>query len=79
MVRGRKMTSDITDFRERLARIETTQGHHEKLLERIDGKLDGIGNRVRAVEMTSAAYGSVAGGVMAVAISYIAAKFKALA
>lgn len=72
------MTADITEFRERLARIETTQGHHEKLLERIDGKLDGIGNRVRAVELTSAAYGSVAGGVMSVAISYIAAKFKAM-
>lgn len=70
------MSADITDIRERLARIETTQEHQGKTLTSIDAKLDGMNSRVRAVELTSATYGSISGGIISIAVAYITARLK---
>lgn len=69
-------TADLTEIRERLARIETTQNHQDDVLKRIDGKLDGIDGRLRGVERTSAAFGSLAGGIVSVGVALITARFK---
>lgn len=67
--------SDIS-VHERLAAIETTIGHQSELLKSVDGKLDKIGERVRDVEVNSAKYGTLAGGVISVAIAFVSAKLK---
>lgn len=43
---------------------------------RIEGKLDGMDERLRGVETRSAVHGSVAGGVISVAVALISAKLK---
>lgn len=68
------MSVEFADIRERLARIETVQGIQTSVLEKIDGKLDAVDNRLAIVETKAAGYGTVAGGVMALAVSLISAK-----
>lgn len=68
------MSVELADIRERLARIETVQGIQTSVLEKIDGKLDAVDNRLSVVETKAAGYGTVAGGVMALAVSLISAK-----
>ena len=68
------MGVELSDIRERLARIETIQKFQTGVLEKIDGKLDGVDNRLAIVETKAAGYGTVAGGVMALAVSLISAK-----
>ena len=68
------MSAELSDIRERLARIETTQAFQNTVLEKIDGKLDAVDNRLSIVETKAAGYGTVAGGVMALAVSLISAK-----
>jgi hypothetical protein len=70
--------SDLTSIHERLAKIETTQEHTSGMLEKIDGKLDGISSRVRDVELNSAKYGTLAGGVISVAVAFVSAKLKGI-
>lgn len=66
----------LLDIHERLARIETTQQHTLDVLGRMDGKLDIVDDRLRSVEARSAVYGTVAGGVMSVAVALISAKLR---
>ncbi|QCI65643.1 hypothetical protein [Phreatobacter stygius] len=61
---------------ERLAAIETTQTHQNDTLKSINGKLDGIGGRLSSLEMQSAKYGALSGGIMSVGIAFIVAKLK---
>lgn len=75
------MSADLADIRERLARMETTQLHTNTVLNRLDTKFDGIDEwranvdqRLTAVETKAAGYGTIAGGVMAIAVSLISAK-----
>ena len=68
------MSADLADIRERLARMETTQSFQSGVLEKIDAKLDAVDNRLSIVETKAAGYGTVAGGVMALAVSLISAK-----
>lgn len=70
------MDPNLIEIRERLARIETTQGHTNTVLERIEGKFDDMDNRVRTVEMKAAGYGTIAGGVVSVAVALISAKLS---
>lgn len=65
-----------TSIHERLARIETTIEAQTPLLEKMDGKLDKLGERVQQVEIKSAQYGSIAGGVVAVTVAFISSKLK---
>lgn len=68
------MSDDLRVIHERLARIETTQEHQGKLLEKIDGKLDRQDERLDKIEQRSAGFGMIAGGVVSVGISIITAK-----
>lgn len=68
------MSAEFSDIRERLARIETTQKFQTGVLEKIDGKLDAVDSRLAIVETKAAGYGTVAGAVMAVAVSLVSAK-----
>ncbi|MDR6952662.1 tetrahydromethanopterin S-methyltransferase subunit G [Ancylobacter sp. 3268] len=68
------MSDEINRLHERLARIETTQGHQNDLLEKIDKKLDRQDERLGAIEKTSATYGTVAGAVVSAGIALISAK-----
>lgn len=74
------MTGDLTDIRERLARIETRQelnaDNIEKGFANLGAKMESFDTRLRAQETKSAVYGSVAGGVVSVSIAYITAKLK---
>ncbi|HEY9212075.1 MAG TPA: hypothetical protein VIQ29_04380 [Ancylobacter sp.] len=71
------------DFHERLARVEdtlarveTTQGHQGKLLEKIDGKLDRQDERLRNIEVRSASFATVAAAAVSVGTSLIVAKLS---
>lgn len=75
------MSAELSEIRERLARIETTQHHQNVVLDKLDGKLgsideklDTVDGRLNAVEARSAGLGTLAGGVMAVAVSLVSAK-----
>lgn len=74
------MSADLNDIRERLARVETLQtalGDTVKCgFDKLDKKLDGFDERIRSQEAKSAAYGTVAGGVVSLGIAYITAKLK---
>lgn len=77
--RKSEIMSDIAALHERLAAIETTQGHQGDLLEKMDKKLDKIGDRVTSVEINSAKYGSIAGGIISVGVAVIMEKLKGTA
>ncbi|QLP96095.1 MAG: hypothetical protein HZY79_00475 [Rhodoblastus sp.] len=68
------------DMHARLARLEASQAAlgvaFEKGVAAIAGKLDGIDGRLRRVESRSTTLGAVAGGVMAVGVTLIAARLK---
>ena len=48
------MSVELSDIRERLARIETVQTIQTGVLEKIDGKLDGVDHRLAIVEAKDA-------------------------
>lgn len=74
------MSTDLNDIRERLARVETLQtalgDSVSRGFDKLDKKLDGFDERIRSQEAKSAAYGTVAGGVVSLGIAYITAKLK---
>lgn len=74
------MSADLADIRERLARVETMQnvlgGAVTSGFDKLDKKLDGFDERIRSQEARSAAYGTVAGGVVSLGIAFITAKLK---
>lgn len=66
-----------------LAQVQATLAAHgealkgqKDLLERIDRNVGSIDDRLRDVETKSALHGSIAGGVMGVAVAYVTAKLK---
>jgi hypothetical protein len=68
--------SDVAAIHERLAAIETTQKHQGDILTKIDSKMDRFGERIGAVEMKAATFGTVAGGIISVAVALVASKLK---
>ena len=72
------MNDDLTEIRERLARVETKQDGQGTLLEKIDGKLDRMDDRLRNVELKSASIASIAGGLVSVGVTLITAKLKGI-
>lgn len=69
--------NDIS-IHERLTRVETLITGQTDTLNRMDGKLDKIDGRIREVEVKSAQYGSIAGGVVAVTVAFISSKLKGI-
>ncbi|MCJ8142953.1 hypothetical protein MKI84_08490 [Ancylobacter sp. A5.8] len=68
------MSDELRGIHERLARMETTQEHQGKLLEKIDSKLDRQDARLDEIEKRSAGFAVIAGGVVSVGVSLITAK-----
>lgn len=62
------------DHRERLVRIETQLEHQGRILEKIDGKMDAQDERLRGIEKKTATHASVAGAVVSLGVSLIAAR-----
>lgn len=71
---------DVADIRERLARVEEKQNALgdavDKGFDTLGKKIDGFEDRVRGVEIKSASYGTISGGVISVAIALITARLK---
>ena len=68
-----KILMDI--LQRQAAQEEVLKGLHATT-GRIEGKLDGMDERLRGVETRSAVHGSIAGAIMSTAVAIISAKIK---
>jgi len=61
---------------ERLTRVETIQQGQTEILNKMDGKLDKLDERMRDAETRAASFGSLAGGITSVAVALIISKLS---
>jgi hypothetical protein len=73
-------SSDLSEVRERLVRVETLISQQGDLLKSMDAKLDArataLDGRLRDVEVRSGIFGTVAGGVISLGIAYVTQRLR---